>query len=374
MDRSRQHIETFIDSLTEDGLETHLQALEAKLGSRGSYVLDVDNLLPQALKALDLSPPQLSSFSWSELEEHVQLQQTEATRLHLRTKTCRAGLEVRGRKVAQDVRSYGRTVLACKQALHNAASVGPDFDLDMEMEADEDPAKWTKSFKIINYILDICREHKFYKRRQGGGVVYLRAYVTPEGVETCYHEALGTVAELVQRFTQEQTNFKMFKISTDEPRTFDHVVRVLSERLTSRFPFLEPDRHVFSFRNGVLKVDEEGEQHRPLFLTYTSRDHRLSEFVAAKHFDADMPDFTDVEDFRSIATPAVDRVVSDQCLPDEVAYWLLAMLGRALFDVRERDAWRVVPWLVGKSNTGKSTILNFVVKNFYQIGDVGILE
>ena len=45
-----------------------------------------------------------------------------------------------------------------------------------------------------------------------------------------------------------------------------------------------------------------------------------------------------------------------------------------MFDVRERDAWRVVPWLVGQSNTGNSTLLDFVVKKFYQLQNVGILE
>ncbi len=131
---------------------------------------------------------------------------------------------------------------------------------------------------------------------------------------------------------------------------------------------------MFSFKNGALKVDEEDEQHRPLFIPYSARDYRMSDFVAANHFDVDMPDYTALEDFRSIPTPAVDKVTSSQYFPDTVSAWLFAMMGRAMFDVRERDAWRVVPWLVGQSNTGKSTILDFVVKKFYQLQDVGILE
>lgn len=133
-------------------------------------------------------------------------------------------------------------------------------------------------------------------------------------------------------------------------------------------------RHVFSFKNGVVKVDDEDENHKPLFISYSSRDHRLPELAAANHFDMDMPDFSAVEDFRTISTPAMSKITSSQYFPDTVVDWLFAMMGRAMFDVRERDTWRRVPWLVGRSNTGKSTVLDFVVKKFYQLQDVGILE
>ncbi len=242
MDRSKNSIESWIDGLDATQLEQHMCTLEARFGCRGAYVLDTDTLLTQALKALDLPTGNFASQAWSEIQEHIELQQTEANRVHLRARSCSNNLEGRARKVAQDVRSYGLMVLACKKALHNAATVAPDLEMDMDTEADEDPARWTKSFKVINYILDVCRDNKFFKRRSGTGAVYMRAFVTDQGVETCYYEQLGTVAQLVQHFTQEQTNFKMFKLSTDEPRTFDHVVKVLSDRLTSRFPFLEPDR------------------------------------------------------------------------------------------------------------------------------------
>lgn len=117
-----------------------------------------------------------------------------------------------------------------------------------------------------------------------------------------------------------------------------------------------------------------GDPSKPLFMTYASRDSRISDLVAAQHFDKDMPNFSDVASYESITTPAVSTVTDAQHMPHAVSLWLLAVIGRAMFDVREMDRWRVIPWIIGTSNTGKSTILDFVVKKMYQLQDVGVLE
>lgn len=133
-------------------------------------------------------------------------------------------------------------------------------------------------------------------------------------------------------------------------------------------------RHVFSFNNGVLKVDEEDADDKPLFIPYSSRDGRIADLVAAQHFDNDMPDFSELSRHGDISTPAVDKITASQQFSPAVNDWLMAVMGRAMFNVRELDTWRVVPWVIGISNTGKSTLLDCVVKNFYQLRDVGILE
>lgn len=70
----------------------------------------------------------------------------------------------------------------------------------------------------------------------------MQAYTTPEGMTTCFYKPLGTVADLVYRFTSEQVNFKMFKYCSGSMRVMEHVVKVLSERPSARFPFLTADR------------------------------------------------------------------------------------------------------------------------------------
>lgn len=242
MDRSKQTIEASIDALPLADLQQLLQQLEATFGCRGVFSVKPEDLLQQALTCFELSQPSFCEMRANELQEHVELQQTQANRIHLRARDVNRTMEGRARKLAQDVRTYGQTLLVCKKALQNAATVLPDLDCSMDTEADEEPAKWTKSFKIINYILDICRENRYFKRKYACGTIYMQSLTTDDGTQTCFYEQLGSVADLVQRFTQEQTNFKMFKLCTDEPRTFDHVVKMLSDRLTSRFPFLVPDR------------------------------------------------------------------------------------------------------------------------------------
>lgn len=133
-------------------------------------------------------------------------------------------------------------------------------------------------------------------------------------------------------------------------------------------------RHVFSFNNGVLKVDHVDDACKPLFLLYSSSDSRMSDMVAINHFDLDMPDFSTTSSYADIQIPGVKKVTDAQHFSPIVVDWLMAVMGRAMFDVKEFDVWRKVPWLIGTTDTGKSTLLDHVVKKFYQLHDVGVLE
>lgn len=79
----------------------------------------------------------------------------------------------------------------------------------------------------------------------GKDTVYMQAYSTADGVSTCFYEPLGTVTDMVYRYTSEQANFKMFKYCCEGLQIVEHVIKVLSERPSSRFPFLIPDRCYF---------------------------------------------------------------------------------------------------------------------------------
>jgi phage/plasmid-associated DNA primase len=63
-------------------------------------------------------------------------------------------------------------------------------------------------------------------------------------------------------------------------------------------------------------------------------------------------------------TPVWDKMISHQLHNSEDREWLEALIGRLFYKVRSKDAWQIIPWLVGDANTGKSTICNIISKFF----------
>ena len=44
------------------------------------------------------------------------------------------------------------------------------------------------------------------------------------------------------------------------------------------------------------------------------------------------------------------------------------------FELNEADTWQVIPFCKGIAQSGKSTLLNFVVKMFYEACDVSVIS
>jgi hypothetical protein len=146
---------------------------------------------------------------------------------------------------------------------------------------------------------------------------------------------------------------------------------------------LEPQRHIFSFTNGVYnaRMDE----------MYTYEEGIPSRYVAAKFFDVGLPfEYKDVDDFRAIPTPTLDSILAHQQLSAEpyippafagdpeydgysVRDWIYVFMGRMIYDIGKHDTWQALMFLKGKAGTGKST-LGKVLSNIYDPVDVGVLS
>ncbi len=74
-------------------------------------------------------------------------------------------------------------------------------------------------------------------------------------------------------------------------------------------------------------------------------------------------------DVQQLETPLFDMIMDTQFSEEEgVIEMLLMSIGRLFFKVGEKDNWQFMPYLMGTSQTGKSTLLNIVKKMFNNIG------
>lgn len=147
----------------------------------------------------------------------------------------------------------------------------------------------------------------------------------------------------------------------DNPRRFEELVKFMVTYDLAEIPWYKPDRNIISFSNGVLQL-AGGD-----FTLYSDLDAAEEGGLASRVARHHIPQpYTGCAD-----TPLLDIILNAQFEP-EVAELLLALIGRSLFQIGEREGWQVMPFLVGVGGTGKSLVLN-IISELFARGAVGVL-
>jgi len=190
------------------------------------------------------------------------------------------------------------------------------------------------------------------------------------------------IKEFVYDETQKEDNAEMWMNLTNRGNMAHDVIRHLSNCKDIQFSEIKKDRHVWSFRNGLLDArpidenrDTEGRRR------FTFYDYKSPEFadlepslVSCKYFDQPFDAYTDLDDWYDIPTPHMQKVLDYQRFEAEVARWVYVFMGRLCFDVNELDGWQVIPFLKGIAQSGKSTLITKVARKFYECEDVATLS
>lgn len=121
-----------------------------------------------------------------------------------------------------------------------------------------------------------------------------------------------------------------------------------------RFPFVKRDRRYIGFSNGVLDLVEG--------VLVDDADGFIPRHYIDLPFSAKYTD-----------TPLFDRLVLHQIGDSNVYMYLLGLIGRLLYDVRQFDEFDVVPLVIGDTNTGKSTLAH-IIRAMFDHRSVGTLD
>lgn len=215
-----------------------------------------------------------------------------------------------------------------------------------------------------SYQLALCailRFAEFRGLRRMGDECYKE--LIHDGRRTCHWKRECSIADLVWESVDKETAYDTWRwlVSLRDVR------RAVEEHLAAgpyaEFPFLSPSRYTFAFRNGVYRADLNA------FTTFDEIDARradptFDEPVAVQFFDADFDPQDTLGDPRDIQVPEFDHIFEYQGFGPEATVWALAMIGRVLYEVSERDNWQVGVFFKGVAGSGKSTVGN-LAKCFY---------
>lgn len=170
------------------------------------------------------------------------------------------------------------------------------------------------------------------------------------------------------------TNFDQWKNMTHGMQNVQRTAQYLEHCIDSRFPFLNKNRLVFSFDNGVY-IARHYLNGNPvdLFIPHTAPRPLSKDVIACNYFTTTFRDFSDTRDWYNIPTPNLQSILDYQEFPENVCRWVYVFIGRLLYDMNDMDKWQCIPFFKGTAGSGKSTICN-LISAIYDPSDVGTLS
>lgn len=224
--------------------------------------------------------------------------------------------------------------------------------------------------QLLLYVLDKAAEYKYRKQCRdfpgvGETIVLYEQIRTKEGHATHAWERSTHLAEFVNRICDYDTHFDQWVWMT-QGDSLRGVQKYLEHSTDARLPLLQRQRHWFSFRNGLLNIDE--------IKFYEYDKHALpSTIVSTKYFDQmfeqELITKTNPND---IPIPPLEHIFQTHEIDAHAQIVILALLGRYFFPMNERDKFKVALYFLGLPGTGKSTLTTFLRQTFDE-DDVGII-
>lgn len=239
--------------------------------------------------------------------------------------------------------------------------------------------KETSIYTVYKYILASC--YRMNVSHQGDTV--LKEIKTPEGVATNAWEParahlgfdMSTLELLVARICTASNNAAIYEQFIGVPT--ESIVKKLKICIEPQFPVLIRSREWVAFKDGLYHVNTDtfilhGVSGLP---TGTAACKYHNELFAPVMVDID-PEFT-IQNFKdalsAIKTPKLDSLLATQHFDDTTQFWLLASLGKALYNNRQFDDWEVASFYRGLANTGKTSLIE-VIEAIYDESDIALIQ
>ena len=165
------------------------------------------------------------------------------------------------------------------------------------------------------------------------------------------YEPIASYEEFVQNVLTDNPAL------AEQPKRFNDMMLYMNKVDSIRFPFVKRNRKYIGFSNGLLDLIN-GE---------LVGNDVLKSGEVPRHY-IDQPFCTD-----DLDTPLFDKIVRHQLENDEIYTYMLAFIGRLFYDVGKYDKLAVVPFVIGDTNTGKSTLIN-IIRSMFAPGSVGSLD
>ena len=219
---------------------------------------------------------------------------------------------------------------------------------------------------LLEHLFQHAGAHHLRRTQQ---CVFSPIHVPGTNIHTHFYRYIHDIYDwLFQVVTPIHIAPEMYDALTLSQSTPKLVTEMISKLPDARFPYLEKDRCLFSFRNGIFNA------RNGMFYSYvndgihTTVSNGLGSAICTSNFFN--IEYTDDD---NIDTPSFQKIMDDQMFDAKTCYWFQVLtVGRMLHDVNAMDKWQVAPYLKGVAGSGKSTWFRLVAQA-YEASDIGYL-
>lgn len=206
--------------------------------------------------------------------------------------------------------------------------------------------------------------------RDASGQVY-KELINDKGRTGYYQKVKSKEGDWMdmEKFVYEATDIKtrpvLYALRVNSPSFAKSAASEMLIAPSDDFPLIKKDKMYISFSNVQWSVGEN------LYTEHHAENAHTK--VSCRYFDVELPGelmtYETVEQFMSIPTDTFDKVFLDQNVPPDALYNVYELLGQ-LFFWKTHNYYQIMPWIMGKPNTGKSTV-SMCLDRFYDAEDVG---
>ena len=264
--------------------------------------------------------------------------------------------------------------------------------------------------KLIIHLLNYAQKHSYKKMEDDVYSEYVLKNPDGSRYYTRSWKNTMSIAEMVRKAVRKEDSLELWQIyvNLNESTIVEH----LKNCPDLEFPFLERNRNILSFSNGIYNLSTLS------FKLYT--ENIPMEIVSSRYINQPFPAelATAIHEgqatFKDVATPILDHILLTQKLSNEpnkgeemdsdqftlshetlmedndmkrcnhndvlfphtyfsVLDWVYIFLGRLFHEVGKLENWQVLLFVKGLAGTGKSC-LNALAKQFYEPEDVAVLS
>jgi hypothetical protein len=376
----------------EEILKKHLKILEKKWILKDFDKISQDNLLKRIFKNLNINSNENIDFDIVEMQYEEEMKKTLCLLKMFSVYQITEYEDDYQDPNLQRVKHLQNIILSSKDAIESLYrmknKMDPNFEDSMNDDTTlfhhyylkEDDDKLSPYQKLLLYLFQQISLHKYKRYR---GKCYEPVYVNNQDEYYTYAwKESKTIEDFIYAKTKKNEHYEQWKWATSAKDIYNKACLYLTSCKDDEFPELEKDRHIFSFKNGVYvtfdkKNFKDNSTYKDYFYEYGTSHPLSQKNISCKFFNIDFP--TDKYDnYMDIPTPNLDSIFdyqyNDHPQYIDILKWGYIMLGRMLYYVNELDQWQVMPFFKGKAGTGKGTICTKVIKEFYELDDVGILS
>lgn len=377
----------------EEILKKHLEILEKKWIFQNYDTIKQDETIKTIFNNLDLNIDENVEFDLIEYKYEEELKKTLCLLRAYSVYQITESEDVSTSDPSiQRIKHLQNIILSSKDAIESLYrmknKMDPNFEDSMNDDTilfhhyylKDDDDKLIPYQKLLLYLFQQITLHK-YKRYRGKCYEPIYTRDTNEYYTYAWKES-KTIEDFIYAKTKKNEHYEQWKWATSSKDMYSKATSYLTNCKDDEFQELIKDRHIFSFKNGVYityekdKFKNSGELN-DFFYKYGSLPILPQKNISCKFFNVEFPQET-YDNYMDIPTPNLDSILNyqyhDHEQANDIIKWAYIMLGRMLYSVNELDQWQVMPFFKGKAGTGKGTICTKVIKEFYEIDDVGILS